>query len=169
VTDVSQMIAWAVFAAVCTRASWHRAEAVIGLALLVCSLVTSAAYFGSSFDSRLVLEICQGLCVTFTARIAFRGSRSPWSAVIVILAAADVAVAGVLSWSLISGTVTERAAAILLGWASNIIFLLQCLLVGVPGIYDVVCRSFRSRAPRRGMDYASGARDVARDQDGSGR
>ena len=161
--QVIEMTAWALLAAAATRASWHRPEAVIGLSLLLCSVITSAAYFGGSLGSRLVLEVGQAMCVTQTARIAFNARPSWANAAVVLLAVVDTAIAGSLSIALATGGIAAKAGSMYLGWGANTVFFLQCLCVGGVGVVDAVRDGRRRRGAGGGVDAAAGAQHAGRD------
>ena len=150
------MIAWAVevvgYAALAIWATWisrQHSAALVGLTLILCCAVTNAAYFGSSFPSRLTLEAIQAITLINSARMAFKASRTVGPVVVVALSAADLAFVVLVGF----GYIHPRGPGLvgfIYGDVTNAIFAAQCLLVAAPGVRDAILGRDAGR-PARGL------------------
>lgn len=149
--QIATAIGYLALAVLATRISWRYPMGVVGLTLCLCSLVTSAAFFGTSFGSRVTLEIGQSVAIITAARVAFSARPSFAPIAVMLLALADLAWSGVMAWS---GERFDYAFSL----GSNVFFTLTCLCVAAPGVRDAVmgAGSRRGRGRRVGAGRAAG-------------
>lgn len=157
-----QQILWAIeifgYAALACGVAWlarRRPMGLVGAALILCTITTNVAYFGTSLWSRVALEVLQALVVFQAARFAYRGGDQLPATIATGLVAIDVAFCATLAMV----SITPHAADVLFGWTTNAIFVGLALCVGLPGARDAVVDRRRDRAAERAVRHAHLALD----------
>jgi hypothetical protein len=150
----TQAALYLALAAGVTRLSWRYPAAVVGLTLVFCSTITTAAAWGGSFGTRVTLEVIQALVVVFSAKLAFEVARCVPSVLVVALELVDLAVCALVCLGPYPVLRANFDAE------TNAVFVLACLCVAYPGARDVVARPAARAA--RGLVGRRGAAANAR-------
>lgn len=127
-----------VLSAAATAASWRHHIAIVGLALICASAISTFGFFSATFDVRVLTELVLAWLIGIAASALWwtvPQNRRAYQ-VVLALCLVDVAFCGAICMRAIWYGRTPEALVTLFDWTVNVIFAAQCACVAAPGVRD---------------------------------